>query len=55
MEKKKTVCLISSSGGHLEQIKQLKDVYNKYDCFYAQQGKNTCMKMKITVQFVREK
>ena len=31
----KKVCLISSSGGHLEQIKQLKDVYNKYDCFYV--------------------
>ena len=29
------VCLISSSGGHLEQIKQLKDVYKKYDCFYV--------------------
>lgn len=29
------VCLISSSGGHLEQIKQLKDVYAKYDCFYV--------------------
>ena len=34
-DKKKKVCLISSSGGHLEQIKQLKDVYNKYDCFYV--------------------
>lgn len=33
--KKKKVCLISSSGGHLEQIKQLKEVYNKYDCFYV--------------------
>ncbi len=32
---KKKVCLISSSGGHLEQIKQLKEVYDKYDCFYV--------------------
>ncbi|WP_270493862.1 PssD/Cps14F family polysaccharide biosynthesis glycosyltransferase [Eisenbergiella porci] len=32
---KKKVCLISSSGGHLEQIRQLKDVYNQYDCFYV--------------------
>lgn len=32
---KKKVCLISSSGGHLEQVKQLKEVYNKYDCFYV--------------------
>ena len=29
------VCLISSSGGHLEQIKQLKEICNKYDCFYV--------------------
>lgn len=34
-EKQKKICLISSSGGHLEQIKQLKDVYKKYDCFYV--------------------
>ena len=27
--------MISSAGGHFEQIKQLKDVYNKYDCFYV--------------------
>ncbi len=32
---KKKICMISSSGGHLEQIKQLKDVYNKYECFYV--------------------
>lgn len=32
---KKKICLIASSGGHLEQIKQLKEVYNKYDCFYV--------------------
>lgn len=31
----KKVCLVASSGGHLEQIKQLKEVYNKYDCFYV--------------------
>lgn len=34
-KEKKKVCLISSSGGHLEQIRQLKDVYNKYNCFYV--------------------
>lgn len=34
-DKKKKVCLISSSGGHLEQIKQLKSVIEKYDCFYV--------------------
>ena len=34
-EKKKKICLIASSGGHLEQIKQLKKVTDKYDCFYV--------------------
>ena len=34
-KKKKKICLIASSGGHLEQIKQLKEVYSKYDCFYV--------------------
>ena len=32
---KKKVCLIASSGGHLEQLKQLKAVWQKYDCFYV--------------------
>lgn len=34
-EEVKKICLISSSGGHLEQIKQLKKVYKSYDCFYV--------------------
>lgn len=34
-QKRKKVCLVSSSGGHLEQIKQLKDVTNNYECFYV--------------------
>ncbi|MEH7583579.1 PssD/Cps14F family polysaccharide biosynthesis glycosyltransferase [Priestia megaterium] len=34
-QKKKKVCLISSSGGHLEQIKQLKEVATRYDYFYV--------------------
>ena len=34
-EKKKKICLIASSGGHLEQIKQLKKVNEKYACFYV--------------------
>lgn len=34
-QKKKKVCLISSSGGHLEQIKQLKEVTTRYDYFYV--------------------
>lgn len=34
-EKVKKICMIASSGGHLEQIRQLKEIYNKYDCFYV--------------------
>ena len=32
---RKKVCLISSSGGHLEQIKQLTEVINRYECFFV--------------------
>ncbi|PFP16968.1 polysaccharide biosynthesis protein [Priestia megaterium] len=34
-QKTKKVCLISSSGGHLEQIKQLKEITARYDYFYV--------------------
>lgn len=30
----KKICLISSSGGHLEQIRQLKDIIDTYEYFY---------------------
>lgn len=33
-KKSKKICFIASSGGHLEQIKQLKKVEKKYECFY---------------------
>lgn len=35
MRKEKKICFISSSGGHLEQIKQLKMVAEKYDHYYV--------------------
>jgi len=35
MCQKKKVCFISSSGGHLEQIKQLKHVATKYEHYYV--------------------
>lgn len=41
-EKKKKVCLIANGGGHLEQLKQLAEVYKRYDCFYV------VMKTKVT-------
>ncbi|MGG3692572.1 PssD/Cps14F family polysaccharide biosynthesis glycosyltransferase [Heyndrickxia ginsengihumi] len=34
-QKRKKICFISSSGGHLEQIRQLKEVSNRYECFYV--------------------
>lgn len=45
MEKvsKKKICLICSSGGHMEQIKQLKQIINDYDCFFVT-NKNKAMK-----------
>lgn len=35
MEHRKKVCLIASAGGHLEQIRQLKEVINKYETYYV--------------------
>lgn len=35
MSSKKKVCFISSSGGHLEQIRQLKAVAKKYEHYYV--------------------
>ena len=34
-EKRKKICLISSCGGHLEQLFQLKSILNKYECFFV--------------------
>lgn len=31
----KKICLIASSGGHLEELNQLKDVINNYNCYYV--------------------
>jgi len=32
--KKIKVCLICAAGGHFEQIRQLKDIINNYDCYF---------------------
>lgn len=34
MKQNKKICFISSSGGHLEQIKQLNEVAKKYEHYY---------------------
>lgn len=44
MRKNKKICFISSTGGHLEQLKQLKDVQKKY-CHYWILPKNDSTKM----------
>lgn len=46
MRKDKKVCFISSSGGHLEQIKQLKMVANKYDHYYVLPNNPSTAKLK---------
>lgn len=47
--KEKKICFISSSGGHLEQIKQLKMVADKYEHYYV------LPKNKSTVKFKEKK
>ncbi len=44
--KKIKVCFISSSGGHLEQIKQLKDVAEKYEHYYVLPKNSSTIKFK---------
>ena len=48
----KKVCFISSAGGHLEQIKQLKQVINNYDCFFVTSKTKATEKMKEKKYFV---
>ena len=43
---KKKICLIASAGGHLEQIRQLKDIINKYDTYYVVPHVKSTEKMK---------
>lgn len=43
---KKKVCLIASAGGHLEQIRQLKDVIERYDTYYVVPRVKSTEKMK---------
>lgn len=47
--KEKKICFISSSGGHLEQIKQLKMVADKYEYYYV------LPKNKSTIEFKEKK
>ena len=40
MKKKKKICLVSSSGGHYEQLKQLKPLEVKHDIFFVTEKTN---------------
>ena len=53
-EKKKKICFISSSGGHLEQIKQLKGLTDKYDHFYVVPKTKSTVKMEQKKYLVSE-
>ncbi|EME5381309.1 PssD/Cps14F family polysaccharide biosynthesis glycosyltransferase [Enterococcus faecium] len=46
MEKRKKVCFISSSGGHLEQLKQLKMVAERYNHYYVLPKNESTIKFK---------
>ena len=45
MKSYKKICLISSSGGHFEQIQQLKAVREKYNCYYVLPKSKVFLKM----------
>lgn len=43
---KKKICMIASAGGHLEQLKQLKDLCSRYDVYYVVPRVKSTEKMK---------
>lgn len=45
MRANKKICFISSSGGHLEQIRQLKEVAEKYQHYYVIPYNSSTIKM----------
>ena len=54
MGKKKKICLIANGGGHYEQIRQLKEVYDKYDCFYVVMKTDATKNAKEKTHFIIE-
>lgn len=51
----KKICLIASGGGHLEQIKQLKDVMDKNDCFFVMTKTNVNTNIKNRTYYINDK
>lgn len=45
MDRRKKVCLISSSGGHLEELRQLTGVMEKYDIYFEVPNLKSTQKM----------
>lgn len=48
----KKICLVSSSGGHLEQLRQLKIITEKYDSFYVVPKSKSTINMNDKKYFV---
>ena len=47
--KKIKLCLVSSSGGHYEQLRQLKPLLKKYDGFWEYQMKSGLFKVTVNL------
>lgn len=50
----KKICLIASSGGHLEEINQLNDVINKYNCYYVVTNTDAAKQNKKYKYFIKD-
>ena len=50
----KKICFIASSGGHLEQIRQLKKIRNSYDYFYITNRTPSTEKIKEKTYLVKD-
>lgn len=48
------VCLISSSGGHLEQLMQLKQTIEKYDCFLVTTNEKSSKNINMRKYFIND-
>ena len=50
----KKICLIASSGGHLEEINQLNDIINKYNCYYVVTNTDAAKQNKKYKYFIKD-
>lgn len=54
MDRRKKVCLISSSGGHLEQLRQLTGVMEKYDTYFEVPNLKATQKMNSKNYLIKD-